>query len=83
MSGLMLGNHGGRSHCYRFFEDMMLCVKEEGIHRQMYQCTKPKEDYYECILHKKKVLIFIVFLCFLNFLLITTFQMMTGFSNIS
>ena len=55
MSGLFLGNHGGRSHCYRFFEDMMLCVKEEGIHRQMYKCREPKADYYECLLHKKKI----------------------------
>jgi len=46
MSGLHIGNNGGRSHCYTFFEDWMLCIKDEGIHRQMFKCVPQKEDYH-------------------------------------
>ena len=46
---------GGRTPCYRFFEDLMLCVKVEGIHRTIYKCHEQREDYHECITNKKKV----------------------------
>lgn len=55
MSFEFMGNTGGRTPCYRFFEDMLLCVREEGMHRQMYKCHKEKEDFRECVQNGKKV----------------------------
>ena len=55
MSEVFIGNFGGRSTCYRFFEDLMLCIKREGVHRQMYACVPEKQDYDECVMNDKKV----------------------------
>lgn len=55
MAYQFLGNNGGRSDCFHFFEDMMICVKEEGIHQQVYKCHKVREDFHECVNNEKKV----------------------------
>jgi len=54
MSVDYVGDRGGRQVCWHFFEDMMMCVKEESIHRQLFKCRSQREDYMECMNHKKK-----------------------------
>ena len=50
-----IGLNGGRTPCFRFWEDMMICIKEESIHRSFYKCNKEKADYEECLHNTKLV----------------------------
>ena len=50
-----IGLNGGRMPCFRFWEDMMICIKEESIHRSFYKCNKEKADYKECLHNTKLV----------------------------
>ena len=50
-----IGLNGGRMPCFRFWEDMMICIKEESIQRSFYKCNKEKADYKECLHNTKLV----------------------------
>ena len=56
MSDGFIADTGGPHHCYRFFEDLMLCAKKHGMDKVLYKCHEQREDYYECILPYKKVI---------------------------
>lgn len=83
-----IGLNGGRTPCFRFWEDMMICIKEESIHRSFYKCNKEKADYEECLHNTKLVrsskpslFVFLLFFfgSFLNMLL-NRFQIPDQFS---
>ena len=62
MSYQFLSATGGRSECFRFYEEMMLCVKKEGVHRNIYKCDNERQDFHECINNEKKVTFAVTFL---------------------
>ncbi|EDO42088.1 predicted protein [Nematostella vectensis] len=49
----MYGVHGGRSRCSPFWEQLMDCAQQAGRRSQWEKCQHPREDYIECLHHRK------------------------------
>ena len=58
----MYGVSGGRARCSPFWEDLMACAQESGRREQWEKCKHEREDYIECLHHKKLVCCFHLFL---------------------
>ena len=53
--GNMYGVDGNRSRCSAFWDDLMRCVELNGRNDQWIKCQNHREDYFECLHHKKLV----------------------------
>ena len=53
--GNMYGVDGNRSRCSAFWDDLMGCVEQVGRNDQWKKCQNEREDYFECLHHKKLV----------------------------
>ena len=53
--GNMYGVDGNRSRCSAFWDDLMSCVEQVGRNDQWKKCQNEREDYFECLHHKKLV----------------------------
>lgn len=53
--GNMYGVDGNRSRCSAFWDDLMACVQQVGRNDQWKKCQNEREDYFECLHHKKLV----------------------------
>lgn len=71
----MYGVQGGRSRCSPFWEDLMACAQEHGRRGQWEACQIQRDDYIECLHHKKLVstikrnlfpIVVILCMCILN-----------------
>ena len=51
----MYGIDGNRSRCSHFWDDFLSCVYRVGRNHQWTQCANYREDYFECLHHKKLV----------------------------
>ena len=51
----MYGIDGNRSRCSHFWDDLMNCVYQVGRNHQWTKCKNYREDYFECLHHKKLV----------------------------
>ena len=51
----MYGVDGNRSRCSAFWDDLMSCVEQVGRNDQWKKCQNEREDYFECLHHKKLV----------------------------
>ena len=51
----MYGVSGGRARCSPFWEDLMACAQHSGRREQWEKCRNEREDYIECLHHKKLV----------------------------
>ena len=53
--GNMYGVDGNRSRCSAFWDHLMSCVEQAGRNDQWQKCQNEREDYFECLHHKKLV----------------------------
>ena len=51
------GKNGGRGRCYIFWNDLLTCVRhaESANIDHVKECELQREDYLECLHHKKLV----------------------------
>ncbi len=51
------GKNGGRGRCYVFWRDLLMCVQQAEYANKDHtkQCELDREDYIECLHHKKLV----------------------------
>ena len=49
------GLAGNRPRCAPFWDDFLACVLRVGPNDQWVQCQNYREDYLECLHHKKLV----------------------------
>ncbi|KXJ27884.1 NADH dehydrogenase [ubiquinone] iron-sulfur protein 5 [Exaiptasia diaphana] len=49
----MYGVQGGRSRCSPFWEELMACAQRVGRRDQWNACRVHRDDYIECLHHKK------------------------------
>ena len=49
------GLSGNRPRCAPFWDDFLACVVKVGPNDQWVQCQNYREDYLECLHHKKLV----------------------------
>jgi NADH dehydrogenase (ubiquinone) Fe-S protein 5 len=47
------GTNGGRGRCFPFWQEFAKCHVQSST---VQECTKPFEDYQECLFHKKELL---------------------------
>ncbi|KAK2553656.1 hypothetical protein P5673_024879 [Acropora cervicornis] len=51
----MYGIDGNRSRCSHFWDDFLSCVHRVGRNDHWVPCKNYREDYFECLHHKKLV----------------------------
>lgn len=49
----MYGIDGNRSRCSHFWDDFLSCVHRVGRNDHWVPCKNYREDYFECLHHKK------------------------------
>jgi NADH dehydrogenase (ubiquinone) Fe-S protein 5 len=49
------GKNGGRGRCFIFWQDLLTCVQHANAANidHMKECEPQREDYIECLHHKK------------------------------
>ncbi|KAI8896975.1 hypothetical protein BC833DRAFT_595439 [Globomyces pollinis-pini] len=46
------GTNGGRGRCFPFWQEFAKCHVQSTT---LEECTKPFEDYQECLFHRKEI----------------------------
>ncbi|TGZ83981.1 hypothetical protein EX30DRAFT_338558 [Ascodesmis nigricans] len=51
------GLHGGVSRCFPFWQDFLSCyvIHTADDKDERWRCIPQRDDYYECLYHKKEV----------------------------
>lgn len=55
-----VSNDGDYGRCYQFWQDLVDCFAEHGRYGQQKKCIQQKEDYDECLHHRKLVCIAVI-----------------------
>jgi hypothetical protein len=50
-----VSNDGDYGRCFQFWQELVDCFGEHGRYGQHTKCVQQKEDYYECLNHRKLV----------------------------
>ena len=48
-----VSNDGDYGRCFQFWQELVDCFGEHGRYGQHTKCVKQKEDYSECLNHRK------------------------------
>ncbi|WP_395239515.1 hypothetical protein, partial [Salmonella sp. s54412] len=48
-----VSNDGDYGRCFQFWQELVDCFGEVGRYNQHTKCVKQKEDYDECLHHRK------------------------------
>ena len=51
-----VSNDGDYGRCFQFWQELVDCFGEHGRYGQHTKCVKQKEDYDECLHHRKLVI---------------------------